>query len=188
MCIYCGTNKYRKIYEHHYGKIPKESNNRSYEIHHIDGNHSNNDPSNLKAVTIQEHYDIHYSQGDYNACYWMAIQRMNKNPEELSILKRSGHLTRLRLGTHHLQKRDDGTSVASDSYANGRISNFRTMTKENHHRYDSTIYCFENKITGEKINSTRYEFIRNNDVHESHITNLIHGKRKSHKGWKLSSN
>ena len=64
MCIYCGTNKYRKIYESHNGPIPKEDNGRSYEIHHIDGNHFNNDPSNLKAVSIQEHYDIHYSQGD----------------------------------------------------------------------------------------------------------------------------
>ena len=64
MCIYCGTNKYRKIYEHHHGLIPKEENGRTYEIHHIDGNHSNNNPSNLTAVTLQDHYDIHYSQQD----------------------------------------------------------------------------------------------------------------------------
>ena len=41
---------YRKIYEENFGPIPKEPNGRSYEIHHIDGNHSNNDPSNLIAV------------------------------------------------------------------------------------------------------------------------------------------
>ena len=52
MCIYCGTNKYRKIYENHYGTIPKDENGRSYEIHHIDVNHSNNDLHNLKLVSI----------------------------------------------------------------------------------------------------------------------------------------
>jgi hypothetical protein len=55
---------YRKIYEQNFGPIPKEPNGRTYEIHHIDGNHNNNDPTNLSAMTIQEHYDIHYSQGD----------------------------------------------------------------------------------------------------------------------------
>ena len=52
---------YRKIYEDHYGPIPKEENGRSYEIHHLDGNSNNNDPKNLIAVTLQEHYNIHYS-------------------------------------------------------------------------------------------------------------------------------
>jgi len=60
MTIYNTTN-YRKIYEQYYGPIPRDEQGRSYEIHHIDGNHSNNDPTNLKCVSIQEHYDIHYS-------------------------------------------------------------------------------------------------------------------------------
>ena len=58
---------YRKIYESHFGPIPKEKNGRSYDIHHIDGNHSNNSPENLRAVTIQEHYNIHYEQEDWYA-------------------------------------------------------------------------------------------------------------------------
>ena len=74
---------HRKVYKDHYGKIPKDSNGRSYDIHHIDGDHTNNDPANLKAVTIQEHYDIHYVQGDYSACFKMAW-RMSMTPAELS--------------------------------------------------------------------------------------------------------
>lgn len=31
MCIYCGTNKYRKIYENHNGPIQREDNGRAYE-------------------------------------------------------------------------------------------------------------------------------------------------------------
>jgi len=54
---------HRKIYEEFHGiKIPK-----FMDIHHIDGNHDNNDPANLKLVSIREHYDIHFSQGDYGA-------------------------------------------------------------------------------------------------------------------------
>jgi hypothetical protein len=86
MCIYCGTNKYRKIYEEHYGSIPKEENGRSYEIHHIDNDHNNNDPLNLKCVTLQEHYDIHHNQGDYDACRLMKLQRMNYTVEEIKEL------------------------------------------------------------------------------------------------------
>ena len=60
------VSKYRRIYEDYHGPIPK-----GHHIHHIDGNHANNDIHNLRCVTAQEHYDIHYSQGDYGACYMM---------------------------------------------------------------------------------------------------------------------
>jgi hypothetical protein len=85
MCTYCGTIKYRKIYENHTGIIPKEVDGRTYEIHHIDGNHSNNSPINLVAVPIQKHYDIHYSQGDWAACLLMSA-RIKISPEEKSKL------------------------------------------------------------------------------------------------------
>lgn len=61
---------YRKIWEEHYGPIPFDNNDRRCEIHHIDSNRENNEISNLMLVTIQEHYDIHYFQGDWAACYW----------------------------------------------------------------------------------------------------------------------
>lgn len=93
---------YRKIYEQHHGPIPKEPNGRSYEIHHIDGDHTNNNPENLKAVTLQEHYDIHYAQGDYGACYYMASQRMDRTPEEISHIASLQQQARVANGTHHL--------------------------------------------------------------------------------------
>lgn len=93
---------YRKIYEEHYGPIPKEPDGRSYEIHHKDGDYTNNDPTNLVAVTLQEHYDLHYAQGDYGACYMMASQRMNRSPEEISQLASIQQRARVENGTHHL--------------------------------------------------------------------------------------
>jgi len=91
---------YRKIYEKYNGPIPKEPNGRSYEIHHIDGNHQNNDPANLIAITLQEHYDLHYRQNDYAACYLMATQRMNKTPAEISQLASKLAKQRVESGTN----------------------------------------------------------------------------------------
>ena len=63
MTIYVKRINYRKIYETYNGPIPIDEEGRKYDIHHIDGDYTNNDPTNLKAVTIQEHYDIHWEQG-----------------------------------------------------------------------------------------------------------------------------
>lgn len=72
---------HRTVYEEFYGiKIPK-----FMDIHHIDGNHSNNDPLNLKLVTIREHYDIHFSQGDYGAAYMVSL-RLKLSNTERSVL------------------------------------------------------------------------------------------------------
>lgn len=42
------------VWEYYNGEIPK-----GYEIHHIDGDKSNNDISNLQLVTSEEHHKIH---------------------------------------------------------------------------------------------------------------------------------
>jgi len=140
MCIYCNTKNYHKIYKNHHGPIPKEPNGRSYEIHHIDGNHSNNDPDNLVALTLQEHYNIHESQGDIGACFLMAKQRKMLLPEELSALSKKVQKKRVEEGSHNfLDKRvardrvmkriqdkthpfitrEDGTSLAQDRVTDG---------------------------------------------------------------------
>ena len=94
-------NKYRKIWESINGPIPKDHNGKSYEIHHIDGDRTNNHISNLRLVTMQEHYEIHYNQGDYGACQAIAM-RMNLMVDDLS--EKCSKLAKLRVltGTHNL--------------------------------------------------------------------------------------
>lgn len=142
MCIYCGSKNYRKIYENHYKQIPFDEHGRSYEIHHIDGNHSNNDPFNLRAVSIKEHYDIHFSQGDWAACLKIAA-KMKFTGEELSEIAKKEAARQIHLGIHpfmgkhgsdlakrvqkelvetkrhHLLRRPDGSSIASDKVKEG---------------------------------------------------------------------
>jgi len=90
---------YRKIFKQHFGVIPIDEEGRTYEIHHIDGNHKNNEPSNLKAVSLQEHYDIHYKQGDWAACHRIS-KRLNKTKEEISELARLLNIEKVKKGTH----------------------------------------------------------------------------------------
>ena len=100
MCIYCGTNRYRKIYQQHYGVIPK-----NYDIHHIDGNHSNHTPENLQSVSLAEHYDIHYQNSDWKACLIMSV-RLKITPEEKSALASKSNAERVSNNTHHFQNGD----------------------------------------------------------------------------------
>jgi hypothetical protein len=94
------TRIHQNIYKKHYGLIPKDENGRSFEIHHKDGDHTNNDPTNLIAISIQEHYNIHYDQGDWAACQAISL-RMNMSPDELSNIIRELNLKRVNDGTHH---------------------------------------------------------------------------------------
>jgi hypothetical protein len=80
------NKKYRKYWVETYGNIPIDENGRTYEIHHIDGNHNNNDINNLMCISIQEHYNIHYNNGDYGACVMIA-KRMNLPPDYLSKIQ-----------------------------------------------------------------------------------------------------
>jgi len=99
------TENYKRIWEDQYGPIPKDDDGRSYEIHHIDGDYKNNDISNLKCVSIKDHYDIHYSQGDWWACYLIA-QRMSLDPKVLSDLSRRVQNKKVKDGTHPFQDKD----------------------------------------------------------------------------------
>lgn len=89
---------YRQIWEKHNGKIPDE-----YEIHHKDGNHSNDDISNLQLVSIEEHLDIHQQQGDTGAV--LAI--LMRMPYDRNLISEMASKTQRKLlneGNHNFQK------------------------------------------------------------------------------------
>lgn len=94
---------YRKIYEQHHGiKLAK-----GMEIHHIDGDSTNNSIENLQAVTTEEHYKIHRDQGDYFAAMMLA-RKLGKKDKKLREKWRQAckevqeHL--LTIGQHNFQK------------------------------------------------------------------------------------
>ncbi len=91
---------YRQIWEKHFGSIPIDENGISYDIHHIDGNRDNNSPKNLKCVSMKEHFDIHWNQQDYGACYYIA-KRMLASKHTLSKLSKQVQADRVTKGTHN---------------------------------------------------------------------------------------
>jgi hypothetical protein len=188
MCIYCGTTKYRKIYEQHYGPILKDLNNRSFEIHHIDGNHVNNHPNNLISVSIQEHYDIHLSRKDYGACFLLA-QKMNCLPDQITELNKLQNKKRIENGTHNLMRRTDGTSHASDRVKNGTHHFLKDglppKPKKISTKKIGLIYNWKNTVTGQCETLSMAGLIRkyNLSAYQGNISQLVRGKFKTVKGW-----
>jgi hypothetical protein len=72
-----GYFNHRKIWISHYGIIPMDERGKSYDIHHIDGNRRNNAISNLMCVSIQDHFDIHFKQGNFEACKAISLRISN---------------------------------------------------------------------------------------------------------------
>lgn len=193
---------YRKIYEHHFGTIPYDDQGRRYEIHHKDGDDENNDPSNLVALTIQEHYDLHLSQCDYFECYMIMNQRMTKTPEELSKLATLNNLKRVKEGTHpltsgHIQRAtcirmwaelgDKHPSVVTQRRRVQEGTHHLQITGEGHPAYDHTLYCFENTKTGERVTMTQNDFLKKYNLHSGAVSDLVNDNRgvQSVSGWVL---
>jgi hypothetical protein len=122
---------YRKIYEVAYGKIPKDESGRTYEIHHLDGNHNNNDPSNLVALSIKDHYDIHYKQNDWGACQSIMI-RWNKDPKLISELTSKSVSQRVNNGTHNFLGGDIARKTSKKRIESGT---HHFLDSENQKRY-----------------------------------------------------
>lgn len=164
MCIYCGTPKYRRIYESHFGLIPKDDNGRRYEIHHKDNDHSNNDPSNLACVPIQEHYNIHYAQEDWFSCLKIA-ERMSYSPGELSELSKKANQKRLDDGTHNFLKPDFQRNVQ-----------LQRMSEGTHPFTDSD---FQRNVQHKRVANGTHPFVGGRIQSESNLERVRNGTHPS---------
>jgi len=200
MCIYCGTQYHRLIYENHNGPIPVDEFGRSYEIHHIDGNHSNNNIDNLLCVTIQEHYDIHYTQGDLKACLIMS-NRMLISPEEKSRLakisntgERNPSFGTIWINDGNTNKKIKKSEPIPSGWTKGRVFsedhaiNFtkRSKSGELNPRYNPLYYIpyiFKNEYNAEEVTLTPKEFSMKYGVRVKVIRSLINKKISSIGGW-----
>ena len=72
---------YRKLFERHH----QCSLLSGVDIHHIDGNHENNNIYNLQAVTLEEHYEIHKNKKEYYSAYLIG-KRLKIKPEDWELM------------------------------------------------------------------------------------------------------
>jgi general stress protein YciG len=104
-------SNYRKIWEAHHNKtIPQ-----GHEIHHIDGDFTNNDPSNLQLVTMEEHLKIHEEQEDWGAV--QAILMRMDSPVNISEVAKKAQQDRWSRGTHNFQKMGQDRRLEVSSHA-----------------------------------------------------------------------
>lgn len=207
MCIYCNTNKYKKIYENHHGEIPVDINGKKFHIHHVDGNHKNNNPNNLVALSEEDHYLIHLNQGDYGAASRLAKRKFVTSTER-SELARLAMISRMSSPEYinpskleYVRKKqsesakqrwslDDGTYkdliIKSMHSPDAYIKKIETRNKK------APIYHLINIISGIEVKMTRYDFIKNIfDGKLTYFNDLIPDKKtgksrkKTVKGWKL---
>jgi hypothetical protein len=139
---------YRKIYEQHFGPIPKDNHGRSYQIHHIDGDKNNNNIENLLCLSIEAHYQLHLSQHEFAAARLLAIQ-MNRSPEEISELSkrviRKTNQRMIRDGSHpwlgpmHNQKKNAKAIANGTHHFLGPQNNRKRIEDGTHHFLNSEV-------------------------------------------------
>ena len=78
--------KSRRVWRNHNGPIPVDENGVSFDIHHRDGDWRNNTIGNLVALSMLDHYRIHFAQGDWGAAWYIA-QRMKLSSEDYEIIR-----------------------------------------------------------------------------------------------------
>lgn len=151
---------YKKIWEEHNGTIPIDKDGRPYEIHHKDGNNKNNKLENLQCLTIKEHYDIHYEQGDYGACVLIA-KRMLLPVDFISNIqkgkKRPG-IGGVKKGTIPWNKGKNGYNLnITEKGKNAQNIRIEKHSKISRKKAEEIRNKFENKIliNNDNINKTQ---------------------------------
>lgn len=197
MCIYCGTQYHRLIYENHFGPIPVDEDGRRYEIHHIDGNHNNNSLDNLQCVSIKQHYQIHLEQGDLKACLIMS-KRMKLSPQEKSRLAKLSNTGERNpsFGTVWItdgvsNKKIKIESLIPEGWRKGRTfsddfaSKFTKRSKQgkNNPRYNHSEYCFKNLVTGEEVKMNINDFCLAYKLRIKCVRPLVKKITTEYKNW-----
>ena len=77
----------RRIWRKHNGPIPVDENGVSFDIHHRDGDWHNNAPENLQALSVLEHYRVHFAQGDWAAA-WYISKRLTLTAADYEEIRR----------------------------------------------------------------------------------------------------
>ncbi len=167
----CKIN-YRKIYESHYGEIPVDADGRSYEIHHIDGDQNNNEISNLVALTIEDHYKIHFDNGDYGAAMLIST-RMKLSKEELSEIRSKSNIQRYANGTHPAQ--NPKHVEASRKRQLEKVKNGVHQWQTEKYRLEARERAF--KSNAERIASNTHIFLMDENRERARLRNLSKSAR-----------
>lgn len=174
---------YRKICKEYYGYSDEEM--IGMDVHHKDGNRSNNCPTNLILISPEEHAKIH----EKDFVLWARIGAKLGNESLRNRLKTKGQTEKeLAYKDIRIEKCKHGLHRKSHSLKSRKIisNNKKELFKDkrNHPMFGRTCYKVispnnENFI----INGDWIGWCASNNLSASNLRNVALGKRKHHKGW-----
>lgn len=175
---------YRKICQEYYGYSDEEM--KGMDVHHIDGNHSNNSPENLMLISPQEHAKIHESEfviwaregGKLgNESLRKRLREVGQTPKELEYKK--VRLERCKAGLHTTPHTEETKKVISEKKKK------HLENKANHPMWGRTKYRVSSP-SGESfvISEGWKDWCKENGLSASNMRSVALGIRKHHKGWK----
>lgn len=185
---------YRGIWSKHYGKIPIDEEGFSYEIHHVDGNRTNNDISNLKLVSIREHLAIHLQQEDWFAAaliskrlgmgsgYFSNLQRGKKRPGIGGVKKGTVPWNKGKKGCFSKDTIDKFKTIrAGRRFGPTKVSDNKCKEIISLYKEYPTLDKVGSKMKNGKILTYERAFAKtyhvNYNVTEAQLYNIITGKR-----------
>jgi hypothetical protein len=149
---------YRKIYVEHHGPIPIDDDGRSFDVHHLDGDPTNNDPANLIALSVNDHYELHLSQQDWHACLLIA-SRLHMSPEEKSNLSKQAAQKRVDNGVHHFLDPKWQKAATQKAIASGRHNFIGGEVQRKRIARNDHPFVGDNNISKRRIDDGTHHFL-----------------------------
>lgn len=116
--------------------------------------------------------------------------RGKKMSQEFCELQRKAMKQRVDEGTHNMLTEDFQIKArkAQQKMFETGTHPFSNIKGSNNVNYDSTVYSFTNKNTGETVNMTRNQLITTYNLQPQNVYHMLKGNRKTVKGWTLLTN
>lgn len=174
---------YRKICQEYY-QYSKESM-IGMDVHHVDGNRNNNDPSNLMLISPEEHAKLHTN----DFVLWARIGSKMGNEAFVKRLneygptdKEKSHRLKLsemcKKGLHRIPHSEQSKKIISEKKKE------LLKNKSNHPLWGKTTYKVTSPEGEEFIVSGGWkDWCFERGLNSSNLTLVAKGIRKHHKGW-----